>query len=276
MVPCAAPGELTDTDEHLMQFASLLDSLRPLLDANFHLRRKNLERVSPFVEGDIVELGVGGGPDRLFFKSLPGVRSYRGCDREEYATTYIRGDRPDEIVYYRGARFPFDDASFDTALSIDCAEHIAPEDLPSYFDEIARVLRPKGRLVMSAPFIYPEHCTPYDYQRYTRYGLEQYAARASFETKLVTARSTTLETFLVMLNHRFFNGTFPHVFVKHFGVAEKGSLGVEALKALALPVTASAYSLGSAAVFACAAFGERFRDASAFSLGYTLVFEKSA
>lgn len=46
---------------------------------------------------------------------------------------------------------PYDDASFDVALCLDVLEHVALLDQPKALSEIARVLEPRGRLLLSVP-----------------------------------------------------------------------------------------------------------------------------
>jgi SAM-dependent methyltransferase len=75
-------------------------------------------------------------------------------------------------------RLPFPDGSFDRVMSICAIEHFA--DGGRALDEMARVLRPGGELVMSAdalslarrwPKLYAAHCERYSVQR--TYSLDQ-------------------------------------------------------------------------------------------------------
>jgi SAM-dependent methyltransferase len=64
---------------------------------------------------------------------------------------------------------PFRDHSFDTILLTDVLEHVAePRCLIS---EIARLLRPGGKLLGGVPFLYWLHEEPHDYCRFTSYAL---------------------------------------------------------------------------------------------------------
>ncbi len=65
---------------------------------------------------------------------------------------------------------PFADGSFGTAIAMNTFEHV-----PRFwrgFDEIRRVLRPDGALLVSCPFYFHIHGHPGDYWRFTPQALE--------------------------------------------------------------------------------------------------------
>ena len=64
---------------------------------------------------------------------------------------------------------PFRDSTFDAALNVVTLEHV-PEPA-RVVEELFRVLRPGGTLLMIVPHEWEEHQTPHDYFRYTRYGM---------------------------------------------------------------------------------------------------------
>lgn len=70
---------------------------------------------------------------------------------------------------YDGKVIPFPDRSFDIVFLSQVLEHVPnPQSL---LHEINRVLKPKGTLVLSIPFLWPEHEQPWDFQRYTSFGI---------------------------------------------------------------------------------------------------------
>jgi SAM-dependent methyltransferase len=85
--------------------------------------------------------------------------------------------RPD--VFADASRLPLRNASVDNVLCLEVIEHL--RDPSSAFGEIFRTLKPGGQAWISMPFAYPLHNEPYDYQRFTKFGLEREAERAGFD-----------------------------------------------------------------------------------------------
>lgn len=54
-----------------------------------------------------------------------------------------------EVVHVPGGRLPFDDASFDKVVLIDTIHHL--EDVAATIDEVVRVLKPDGHLLVFEP-----------------------------------------------------------------------------------------------------------------------------
>lgn len=78
---------------------------------------------------------------------------------------------------------PLEDNSVDIIISIQVVEHLC--DPQQALSEMARVLKPGGHLFMTTPFFYQEHQQPYDFYRYTRYGLTHLAEQAGLSVHYV-------------------------------------------------------------------------------------------
>lgn len=63
----------------------------------------------------------------------------------------------------------FQGARFDAVVMAETLEHIHSPHLA--LENVHRILREDGRLILTTPFIFPIHDRPHDYYRYTRYGL---------------------------------------------------------------------------------------------------------
>jgi SAM-dependent methyltransferase len=73
---------------------------------------------------------------------------------------------------------PFIDGKFDMVICTQVLEHVPEPGL--VLAEINRILKHGGRLWLSAPFFFPEHEIPYDFYRYTQYGLRHLITSAGF------------------------------------------------------------------------------------------------
>jgi SAM-dependent methyltransferase len=71
------------------------------------------------------------------------------------------------------------DCTFDVLLATEVLEHL--RDPQRAADEMFRVLRPGGTLLLTTRFVFPLHDAPGDYYRYTRYGLEHLFRRFSID-----------------------------------------------------------------------------------------------
>lgn len=72
-----------------------------------------------------------------------------------------------------------DDNTFDGVFLMEVLEHVPEPKLA--LEEIRRVLKPGGVLIMSVPFTFGIHDAPHDYYRFTKYGLE-YLLKAYSDT----------------------------------------------------------------------------------------------
>lgn len=92
--------------------------------------------------------------------------------------TWEGDERTDIQIYSPLHIIPVPDDHFDTVLCIAVLEHVEnPEEV---IQELFRVLKPKGHLILEVPFLQPEHKVPTDYQRYTRDGLERQVTQQGF------------------------------------------------------------------------------------------------
>lgn len=90
--------------------------------------------------------------------------------------------------FYDGKRLPFNDASFDAVVCFEVFEHVF--NLDEVLAEIYRVLRPNGQILISIPFAWDEHEIPYDFARYTSFGITHILSKNNFEVVKLTKTTT--------------------------------------------------------------------------------------
>ena len=138
-----------------------------------HLKYDRInETAVQFVSGKLLDLGCGSQPFRKLMKAN--------------TTTYIGLDlgSPDmeqrAEVIGSASDVPFKTGSFDTVLCTEVIEHVSEPWL--VMDQISRVLRPGGVLILTSPLIARIHGAPRDFYRFTPYGLEHMASKVGIET----------------------------------------------------------------------------------------------
>jgi SAM-dependent methyltransferase len=115
----------------------------------------------PEIRGRVLDVGCGSRPYELLVSST----EYVGLELDTPENR--RTKRAD--VYYDGSELPFPDRSFDGVISNEVLEHVFEPD--AFIADIARVLKPNGRLLLTVPFVWDEHEQPRDYGRYSSFGL---------------------------------------------------------------------------------------------------------
>lgn len=123
---------------------------------------KGMSNYSKDLSGDILDVGCGNKP----YKELFRYDKYIGMDIENSGHDHKNEDID---VFYDGTIFPFDDRVFDGVLANQVLEHVFNPD--EFLQQINRVLKVKGHLLLTVPFIWDEHEQPYDYGRYSSLGL---------------------------------------------------------------------------------------------------------
>ena len=147
--------------------------------------RDQLRAARSHATGVLLDVGCGGKPYHDLFEDR--VTAHVGLD---YPPTHLAvEDVAHEAVadvYGDGARLPIRSGAVDTVLCTQTLEHV-PEPWV-VMDEIARVIRPGGCLILTAPMEWGLHAEPHDYYRYTEYGLRHLAERSGLEVAYVRPR----------------------------------------------------------------------------------------
>jgi SAM-dependent methyltransferase len=172
VVPATSPGPVRP-DLYRHQLARRTDAFTSPLEPDWLLQR-HLDRdlsgaLARFASGRVLDVGCGGRP---YERRLPAGVRYVGVD-----VPASRASHPDSWALAEG--LPFAAGSFDLVLCTQVLEHLP--DPATATAEMARVLRPGGVLVLTAPQTWCLHEEPFDYFRFTRYGLEQLARGAGLE-----------------------------------------------------------------------------------------------
>jgi SAM-dependent methyltransferase len=233
------------------------------IDLQFSHLVATLARLAPRTHGRLLDVGCGEKPYQHLFTH---VTEYIGVEHEATfaATDTSRRGGPD--VTYDGKRLPFADASFDSVLSAQVLEHTPhPGEL---IGEMARVLKPGGVLLMSAPFSFRLHEEPHDYFRFSPHGLRELCDRAGLDVDHVEPHGGLWS----LLGHKL-NSFLALRVARIGGVAQAmGKLGHEASQATATRLwTLPAVGAAMVAVSTAARVLDRALPEPTESLGFTIV-----
>lgn len=182
-----------------MKYHKLRRLLHPLSRTPLHpqwlMARNGNSRfflAAKYAEGIVLDIGCSGQKLERF---LSPEETYIGMDFLCTASG-MYGTSP--AVYGDAQHLPFQENSIDTISLLEVLEH-----LPSPYHcicEMYRVLKPGGCLILSVPFLYPIHDAPYDYQRYTIYGLRTLAEKSNFAIAYEVASGHPVTTAMLLCN----------------------------------------------------------------------------
>ena len=133
--------------------------------------REEIGNLASNLQGKILDVGCGTKPYRELFNCTEyvGLEIDSEQNRKSKQADY----------YYDGLTFPFDNASFDGVICNQVLEHVFTPD--SFLLEINRVLKDNGKLLLTVPFVWDEHEQPYDFARYSSFGLKSLLEKSGFE-----------------------------------------------------------------------------------------------
>ena len=133
----------------------------------------NVKKYSKFISGKTLDMGSGSKP---YIELFTNVTTYIGMDIEQSGHKH---QREYIDVFYDGTTFPFESNSFDSLVFFEVLEHVF--NLDNFMNEISRVVKQDGYCLVTVPFIWGEHEQPYDFARYSSFGMKQIFEKHKFE-----------------------------------------------------------------------------------------------
>lgn len=126
---------------------------------------------APQLSGKLMDFGCGRKP----YQNLFTVEQYIGVDIE------VSGhDHNNSLVdiYYDGETIPVEAEYFDSVFCSEVLEHLFEPD--KILSEINRTMKPGGNILLTVPFCWNEHEIPYDYARYSSFGVRYLLEKHGF------------------------------------------------------------------------------------------------
>lgn len=176
----------------------------------FRSEGDTFQAISEHLNGTVLDIGCG---NRWVERALPANSCYIGLD---YPSTVKLGYSGQPSVFGNGQQLPFADSSFDCVALMDVLEHM-PEPRRT-LAESWRVLKPRGKIMIQVPFLYPLHDEPYDYQRWSKEGLRHMCKISGFEILALTSRNAPITTAASLLAIALAKSVLDAMTEKHFAL----------------------------------------------------------
>lgn len=143
---------------------------------NWYQLGKSIQQTKKSAKGICIDIGAGCAP--YYSMLVDEVDEYIITD---YAPTHTSMFKDDKTSFVEAdiLNLPFKENYADTVLLTQVLEHVV--DPHKALDEVRRVLKEDGILMISVPFIYQAHALPHDYWRFSEYGLRQLLETYNFE-----------------------------------------------------------------------------------------------
>lgn len=132
-----------------------------------------------YAAGKLIDLGCGKVPFYQTYKNHIIDNICVDLNRSSWQNVYI------DCECDLNRPLPFRKEEFNTVILSDVLEHVSQPD--RLWQEIARIIKPEGNVILNVPFFYWLHEKPHDYFRYTKYALKRFASENGFQVvELIT------------------------------------------------------------------------------------------
>jgi len=140
----------------------------------------------------VVDVGCS---SRWVKNHLPANCEYIGLDYPATASEWY-GTQP--TIFCDAAKLPIENDVADFVLMLNMLEHVVDAEI--VLSEACRILKPKGRLIIQVPFLYPLHDEPRDFRRFTQHGLRKMLERHGMKIRTLHPNGTPMETSVLLAN----------------------------------------------------------------------------
>lgn len=135
----------------------------------YYLQPVLLKFFEKYARGSLLDVGCGSKPYEGSLKKY--VKTHFGCD-------YLQSEKGNVDLVCDAINIPLEDNSFDTVICTQVLEHVF--DTRKCLSECFRLLKSGGYFILSVPFIWPIHLAPYDFHRFSKFGIREYLEEAGF------------------------------------------------------------------------------------------------
>jgi SAM-dependent methyltransferase len=145
------------------------------------------------LKGNLYDLGCGDMPFKSWFLNY--AEKYTGVDWGNSLH-----DLKADILADLNKPLPIKSDVADTVICLSVMEHLCEPQL--FLNEVHRILKPGGSFILQVPFMWKVHEPPYDYYRYTRFGLQYIFEKAGFTEISIYSQTGFWVTLTLKFNYQ--------------------------------------------------------------------------
>lgn len=186
-----------------MKISQAHSNRRPYNWLAYEIGDSCLAKFSDLYKGRLYDLGCGETPYKEWLLNY--ADEYTGVD---WGGTLhkLKAD----ILADLNETLPIESEVADTVISLSVMEHLREPQV--FLNEAHRILKPGGAMILQVPFMWWVHEAPYDYYRYTQYGLQYMFEKAGFNDVIVYPQTGFWTMWTLKFNYqsnRLIRGPWP-------------------------------------------------------------------
>jgi len=139
---------------------------------NFQIKHELKNFLLSYKNSKVLDFGCG---DTRYKKFIEVNNEYIGVDLKK---TGFENSRKFADFYWDNKTLPFEDEKFDVIVCTEVLDDV--EDIELVTHELRRVLKKDGKIFITMPFIFGEHDIPYDFRRFTSFGIKKFFEKQNF------------------------------------------------------------------------------------------------
>lgn len=174
----------------------------------FYIARKgllnNIRSLGNNISGKTLDVGCGTKPYEKYFNAT----EYIGLEIE----TTINRENKKADFFYDGNKFPFQNNEFNSIVINQVFEHVFNPS--NFLSEVNRVLKLNGILLLTVPFVWDEHEQPYDFARYSSFGINFYLEQYGFKIEKNIKSINDVRVFAQLINGYLYKKTLKIKFLR--------------------------------------------------------------
>ncbi len=158
--------------------------------ATFNGRKITEKAINDYASGQVLDVGCGTMPFKDLIKKNSNVNEYHTIDIEKRVPMVdFVGDAQNMDM--------IENNTYDTLLCIEVLDHV--QNPYKVLNELKRIIKDGGYLILSVPHLSRLHEEPHDYYRFTKYGLKFLFENAGFNIIDISPRGGLFS----FLGHQF-------------------------------------------------------------------------